>query len=115
MNIRPLDLQVLIPRTLDVAKMASVSEQQSATQQQQVSSRLKQVVAEQQHQVQTALSSQHDGKVDLEDLDQEKRKRRRQQEKDKNRERMEAESAAGPNQNLRLPEFQLGHTIDIKT
>ena len=67
MNIRPVDLQVLIPRTIDVAKMASVNDQQASAQQQDVSSRLKQTVETQQHQVQNMLSSQHEGRVGLED------------------------------------------------
>ena len=112
-NIRPVDLQVLVPRTIDVAKMASVHDQQAATQQQQLSANLKQAVEAKQRQVQTALSSQHDGKVGMEDLDQEKQRRRRQQEERNDRDSNESEpeigSAAIP------PVSLLGHTIDIKT
>ena len=112
-NIRPVDLQVLVPRTIDVAKMASVHDQQAATQQQQLSANLKQAVEVKQRQVQTALSSQHDGGVGMEDLDQEKQRRRRQREERNDRDSNEPEpeigSAAIP------PVSQLGHTIDIKT
>ena len=112
-NIRPVDLQVLVPRTIDVAKMASVHDQQAATQQQQLSASSKQAVEAKQRQVQTALSSQHDGRVGMEDLDQEKRKHRRQQEERNSRDNQESEpeigSAAIP------PVSLLGHTIDIKT
>ncbi len=113
MNIRPVDLQVLVPRTIDVAKMASVHDQQAVTQQQQLSANLKQAVEAKQRQVQTALSSQHDGRVDMQELDQEKRKGRRQHEGRNDRENQESEqetgSAAIP------PVSMLGHTIDIKT
>ena len=113
MNIRPVDLQVLVPRTIDVAKMASVHDQQAVTQQQQLSANLKQAVDAKQRQVQTALSSQHDGRVDMQELDQEKRKGHRQHEGRNDRENQESEpetgSAAIP------PVSMLGHTIDIKT
>jgi hypothetical protein len=112
-NIRPVDLQVLVPRTVDVAKMASVHDQQAATQQQQLSANSKQAAEAKQRQVQTALSSQHEGRVGMEDLDQEKRNRRRQQEERNDRDTYESEpeiaSAAIP------PVSLLGHTIDIKT
>ena len=112
-NIRPVDLQVLVPRTIDVAKMASVHDQQAVTQQQQLSANLKQAVDAKQRQVQTALSSQHDGRVDMQELDQEKRKGHRQHEGRNDRENQESEpetgSAAIP------PVSMLGHTIDIKT
>lgn len=112
-NIRPVDLQVLVPRTVDVAKMASVHDQQAATLQQQLSASSKQAAEAKQRQVQTALSSQHEGRVGMEDLDQEKRNRRRQQEERNDRDTYESEqeiaSAAIP------PVSLLGHTIDIKT
>ena len=112
-NIRPVDLQVLVPRTIDVAKMVSVHDQQAATQQQQLSANLKQAVEAKQRQVQTALSSQHDGKVGMEDLDQEKRKGRRQHEGRNDRENQESEQETGSS--AIPPVSMLGHTIDIKT
>ena len=112
-NIRPVDLQVLVPRTIDVAKMASVNDHQAATQQQEVSTRLKQAVAEKQRQVQTALSAQHDGRVGMQELDQEKRKGRRQHEGRNDRENQESEQETGSS--AIPPVSMLGHTIDIKT
>ncbi|MBP2667413.1 MAG: hypothetical protein H6Q76_2393, partial [Firmicutes bacterium] len=47
----------MMPRTLDAAKTATIHEQQAATQQQQLSVRLKQTIDAQQHQVQTKLST----------------------------------------------------------
>ena len=112
-NIRPVDLQVLVPRTIDVAKMASVHDQQAATQQQQLSANLKQAVEAKQRQVQTALSSQHDARVGMEDLDQDKRKRRHQQEERNNRDHCEPEPEIGA---AAIPPVSLvGRTIDIKT
>ena len=112
-NIRPVDLQVLVPRTIDVAKMASVHDQQAATQQQQLSANLKQAVEVKQRQVQTTLSSQHDGRVGMEDLDQEKQRRRRQQEERSDRDSIESEPEIG---SAAIPPISLlGHTIDIKT
>ena len=113
MNIRPVDLQVLVPRTIDVAKMASVHDQQAATQQQQLSANLKQAVEAKQRQVQTALSAQHDGRVGMQELDQEKRKGRRQHEGRNDRENQESEQETGSS--AIPPVSMLGHTIDIKT
>ena len=112
-NIRPVDLQVLVPRTIDVAKMASVHDQQAATQQQQLSANLKQAVEAKQRQVQTALSAQHDGRVGMQELDQEKRKGRRQHEGRNDRENQESEQETGSS--AIPPVSMLGHTIDIKT
>ncbi len=116
MNIRPIDLQVLIPRTMDVAKTAAVSEQQPITQQQQLADQLKQSVAEQQRQVQTTLSSQHEGKVTTENLDREKQKkhqhgeeRDRESSSDTNPEPVDSKSLSSSVDPVR------GHTIDIKT
>jgi len=115
--IRPMDLQVMMPRTLDAAKTATIHEQQAATQQQQLSVRLKQTVDVQQHQVQTKLSTQQDGKVATEDLDREKQKGGRQNEGKKEDEL--SDDADLDNGNLKisaLPTDPLrGHTIDIKT
>lgn len=118
LNIRPMDLQVLIPRTIDVAKMASVNEQQSATQQHHLSVRLKQTANEQQHQVQTTLSPHHEGKVTTEDLDHEKRKdHQRQEEREETEKNLSGTDSATTFNNARpQPSDPVrGHTIDIKT
>jgi len=113
MNIRPVDLQVLVPRTIDVAKMASVHDQQATIQQQDVSLRLKQSAQEQQRQVQTTLSSQHEGRVGLEDLEREKKKQRRRRNERQSTD--EPESEPEPGQGASLLGAALGHRIDIKT
>lgn len=113
MNIRPVDLQVLVPRTIDVAKMASVHDQQAAIQQQDVSMRLKQSAQDQQRQVQTTLSSQHEGRVSLEDLEREKEKQRRRRNGRQSADQPESEPESG--QAVSPAGSTLGHRIDIKT
>lgn len=119
MSIRPMDLQVLIPRSLDAAKIASSHDQQPAAQQQVAALRLKQEASEQQHQVQTALSSQHDGKVDTEDLDEErKRKRRNRGGADEHGERDGGAAPTGAEKLMASsgpPDPVRGQRIDIKT
>lgn len=105
-----------MPRTLDVAKIASVNDQQSVTQQQQLSMHSKRTADEQQRQVQTTLSSHHDGKVTTEDLDHEKHKRHNQHEGRDDQENSDAhieteKSGSHP----KSPDSVLGHMIDIKT
>jgi len=70
-----MDLQVMIPRTMDAARVASATDQQSVTYQQQLAVQLKQTTAEQQQQVLPAKSSQHDGKDSTEDLSKEKQEK----------------------------------------
>ena len=107
----------MMPRTLDAAKTATIHEQQAATQQQQLSTRLKQTVDAQQHQVQTKLSAQQDGKVTTEDLEREKQKDRRQNESKKEDELSGGTDSDNASLNVStLPTDPLrGHTIDIKT
>ena len=109
-----MDLQVMMPRTLDAAKIAAVHDQQSLTQQQQLSSRSKKDVDDQQRQVQTMLSATHDGKVTTEDLDQEKQNKRRQHDRGADK---EAESTQSGNEKVasHSPDNAVGHKIDIKT
>jgi len=115
--IRPMDLQVMMPRTLDAAKTATIHEQQAVTQQQQLSVRLKQAVEAQQQQVQTKLSTQQDGKVTTEDLEREKQKERRQNEAKEDGELSGFADVDNDNRKIStLPTDPLrGHTIDIKT
>ena len=104
----------MMPRTLDAAKIAAVHDQQSLTQQQQLSSRSKKDVDDQQRQVQTMLSANHDGKVTTEDLDQEKQNKRRQHDRGADK---EAESAQSGTEKVasHSPDNAVGHKIDIKT
>ena len=116
MNIRPIDLQVLIPRTIDVAKTAAVNDNQPAAHQQQLSAQAKQTTAEQQRQVQTKLSAQHDGKVTTDDLERQKQKDHRQGEGRGRENASDADAdAAGMSAHSQPPDPVRGHTIDIKT
>jgi len=109
-------LQVLIPRTIDVAKTAAVNERQPAAHQQQLSAQAKQTAAEQQRQVQTKLSAQHDGKVTTDDLERQKQKDHRQGEGrgHENAEDVDAD-ATGLSAHSQPTDPLRGHTIDIKT
>lgn len=77
MNIRPMDLQVMMPRTLEAARVAAVSDQQSVLQQQQLAEQMKQAAAEQQKQVQHAMPAQPEGRVSMEDLPREKQEQQK--------------------------------------
>ena len=113
MYIRPMDLQVMIPRTIDAARVAAVTDQQTVTQQQQLAAHMKQAAAEQQQQVQTTKPAQHDGKVSTEDLSKEKPQERRQKKHGGQTDEPETEGAL-----VARPEPQdplRGHMIDIKT
>jgi len=112
-----MDLQVLIPRTIDVAKSASVNEQQRVTAQQQLSAQLKQSTETKQRQVQTKLSSQQDGRVSTDDLDRDKQNEHHRHEGRGGK--ATADAGDLDPENLKLSPFQAdplrGHTIDIKT
>ncbi len=55
MNIRPIDLQVIIPHATDIGKMQATQNNQQITQQQQFAEQLQRQAAEQQGQVQGTL------------------------------------------------------------
>ena len=57
MNIRSIDLQVLIPRTTDVAKSQAVNDRQGMQQQQQFAEQFQKITTELQHQVQSTAKS----------------------------------------------------------
>jgi D-ribose pyranose/furanose isomerase RbsD len=58
MNIRPIDMQVLIPRTVDVSKVQQLANQQVIVNQQLLGEQLKQFNDHRQHQVQQLLQSE---------------------------------------------------------
>ena len=114
MYIRPMDLQVMIPRTIDAARVASVTDQQAVTQQHQLAAQQKQVAAEQQQQVLAARQAEHDGKVSMQDLNKEKPQQRRQKKRDEEPPSGgDKEGAGKPRREAQDP--VRGHTIDIKT
>lgn len=111
MIIRPLDVPVMIPRTTDVAKIASVIDQSSATQQQQIAAQQKLVANERQQQVKNPLQKEHAGTVTTEDLNQQKQKERHGS-RNEDEPSGDADHDAKP---LPPADPVRGHTIDIKT
>ena len=84
MNIRPIDLQVLIPRATDVAKISAVADQHATTQQQQLATQFQQLANERQQQVEASAHGEHSGKINTENLDQEQEKRKKTTKKRRN-------------------------------
>ena len=104
----------MIPRTIDAARVASVTDQQAVTQQQQLAAQQKQAAAEQQQQVLAAKQAEHDGKVSTQDLNKEKPQQRQQNKRDKeSKPDSDQESTCKPRNGPQDP--VRGRTIDIKT
>ena len=118
MNIRPMDLQVLIPRATDAAKTAIQTDRQAVTAQQQIAEQSKQTANEKQYQVQTALPGNASGKVSTEDLNQEKRQEhpaQGEQDEKHGKGGQSDEDAARKKHAETPPDPIRGHKIDIKT
>lgn len=113
MNIRPIDLQVLIPQATEAGKTQHTTNQQAAMQQQEFAALWQRISAERQQQVQNPEKSEG-GKVTREKQPPEKREQRQGQPKD---------SEADPEPNNKPAKMAgsqfadpvRGHTIDIKT
>jgi len=109
MNIRSIDLQVLIPRATDASKMQQANDHQNSLQQQQFAEQLKQLTAKQQQQVQNTPKNAGP-KVQ----DQERQKKQQQEKEEEKRGNADSQdpasdvsfSSVGPS---------LGYRIDIKT
>ncbi len=117
MNIRPIDLQVIIPRATDAAKVAAVNDRQAVTQQQQIAEHAKQTANEKQHQVQTASPGNPSGKVTTEDLNQENKQEQQTygETDEKHGKGGQPEDEAAQKRAQTPPDPIRGHTIDIKT
>ena len=117
MNIRPIDLQVMIPRSTDASKVAALNDRQPVTQQQQLAEQARQALNDRQRQVQTALPGSPEGKVSTEDLNQEKRQEHPEGESDPKhgKEGQQEDDAARKARNLTPPDPIRGNRIDIKT
>ena len=116
MNIRPMDLQIMVPRAMDVAKTAAVHDQSSTLHQQQLASQTKLAVAVQQQQVQNMTPASH-SKVTTEDLNQEQQKGKPHQEQEGKDASADSgdQNLAGVKTRTVLPDPIRGHKIDIKT
>ena len=111
MTIRPVDLQVLIPRVTEVSKIQHVIDHQNNLQQQQFAGQWQQISANRQQQVQGTVKSE-DGKVGREKHPKEQsRSKNGQKHKDVNQGNTDADMVnhASNEDPVR------GNLIDIKT
>ncbi|MDU2066538.1 MAG: hypothetical protein E6713_17105 [Sporomusaceae bacterium] len=111
-GIRPMEMQVLIPRTTDVGKMQQIANQQPAVDQQIVSEQFKTVTNHRQQQVQQSDKSEG-GKIT--------REQEREQEKGHSQKQFSKSDSPQEENAMSLPKAVIpsdpvrGHTIDIKT
>lgn len=110
MNIRSVDLQVLIPRATDVSKTQQIADHQSSLQQQQFAEQWQQISAKRQQQVQSTAKSEG-GKVQNEKKEQGKQKGHKHHQQDELLDITDDETA----NHASLEDPVRGHTIDIKT
>lgn len=110
MNIRPMDMQVLIPRATDVAKNQHINDQQSMQQQQQFAAEWKRIADTRQNQVQSSTKTEGE-KVKAK----EERERGKHQEQEKEENEQAAKETIEHTVNQPSVDDPLrGHTIDIK-
>lgn len=111
MNIRPMDMQVLIPRATDVAKSQHIHDQQNMLQQQQAAAEWKRIADDRQQQVQSTSKSEGQKIKPKDEQDAHKNHR----DTDNEQQDGQAASTAEHAQNHAAPEDPLrGHRIDIK-
>lgn len=106
MSVRPIDLQVLIPRTTEVSRIQQVSDQQAALQQQQSAAEWQRLAANRQQQVQKPQQNVG-GKIDPDAHQEGGMEHEADHRRDRHRP-AEDEEVAGVDPDR-------GHMIDIKT
>lgn len=111
MNIRPVDLQVLIPRSTEVSKAQQVTDHQVTVQQQQFSEELQQTMAHRQHQIQGT----HKGEGGTVQRDKDERNRRQHNHHRKLKAKTLEQDSECTENNAILDDPVRGHLIDIKT
>lgn len=111
MNIRPVDLQVLIPRSTEVSKAQQLTDHQVIVQQQQFAEELQQTMVDRQQQVQGTPKSE--GGTVQRDKDERNRGQHNRWRKLKAKTLEQDSNSTGDNVNLDDP--IRGHLIDIKT
>jgi 5-hydroxyisourate hydrolase-like protein (transthyretin family) len=111
MNIRSIDLQVLIPHATEVSKTQHIANQQTASQQQDFALQWQRISQDRQQQVQTVNQSE-DGKVTEK---KEASDKRRKQGKSKEQAQRKEDSVQPSHAPQMFSDTSLGHTIDIKT
>ncbi|MCX7779298.1 MAG: hypothetical protein N2491_00120 [Negativicutes bacterium] len=109
MNIRPVDLQVLIPRITEVSKAQQASEQQPLLQQQQMAGDWRQISSRRQQQVQQ--TGQNEGGVIKDGYERQQKKDGRKHGKHHSH---SPEAAEKTRQGDYTPTV-CGHRVDIKT
>lgn len=110
MNIRPMDMQVLIPRATEIAKSQNHLDQQGVLQQQQFSEQLQKMAENRQRQVQS--TSKNEGGKIKGDQEREKHPSQQQGESENTQKHAGADTAENTPSNM---DPVRGHTIDIKT
>lgn len=113
MNIRPIDLQVMIPKTTEVSRIAQAQDQQGALQQQQKTENWQHTLVQRRQQVQTTPAGNRSNRVDTENLDEDEKKKGTKQDEQSGKESggdETKESSATP-----AKDPKLGGRIDIKT
>lgn len=113
MSIRPVDLQVLIPRATEVGRHQQTADQQLTNQQQQFAEQLQQIAQSRQHKVQGTPKNEG-GKVQRE-KDQEEKNGRGGQNHQKHQEAQAKENSQGGHVETSVNDPVRGHLIDIKT
>lgn len=116
MSIRPVDLQVLIPRATDVSKSQQVADQQLTSQQQQFAEQWQQISASRQQKVQNT-SKAKGGKIHS-DTEKERQSFNKKQGEQQHSESFSGDKDTNTNNNSGvslLVDPALGHVIDIKT
>lgn len=112
MNIRSIDLQVLIPRTTEVSKAQAITDRQGTQQQQQFAEQFQKITTDLQHQVQSTPKS-FGGKVQRE-KNKSQHKQQNDGKKDDNVSPAEEENPENTAVNDQADPIR-GHIIDIKT
>jgi hypothetical protein len=110
MNIRSIDLQVLIPHATEVSKAQHTANQQTASQQQDFAAQWQRISQDRQQQVQTVNQSEG-GKIKEKKEDPDKRRNRGSKEQTQRKDG----NAQPPHAPQAFPDPALGHRIDIKT
>lgn len=112
MNIRSIDLQVLIPQANEVGKMQHTNNQQPIAQQQDFAAQWQRIAQDRQQQVQTVNHSE-DGKVKEKKDDQDRRRNQKGAKDSSGHKDAGSQSSTAPQPTF--ADSSLGHTIDIKT
>jgi hypothetical protein len=108
MNIRPLDLQVLIPRATEASRIQQNNDHQNSLQQQQFAEQLKQLTNKREHQVQNTPKNAGPK------IQEQERQKQQQQQKEEKRGNPDGQDAASDAFQA-VYDPSLGYRIDIKT